>query len=96
MWIPAFPKPRKTLHDALVPGTRILECQTSIRLPVHPRSGWQIQFTEADRKMPLPRKLTLLIRRRSGSWPDEGKHGGDSEGRQMLEHAIETGRGGVY
>jgi hypothetical protein len=62
----------------------------------HFRQGWQVQFLEADLRTPLPRKLTFTdpdkireLARRGDAW-------GDSESRQMLEHAIETGRGGVY
>ena len=47
-------------------------------------------------KTPLPRKLTFTdpekireLARRGGAWRD-------SESRQVLEHAIETGRGGIY
>jgi hypothetical protein len=60
------------------------------------RQGWQVQFLEADLKTPLPRRLTFSdpekireLARRGGAWRD-------SESRQMLEHAIETGRGGIY
>jgi hypothetical protein len=60
------------------------------------RSGWQVQFLEPDLKTPLPRKLTFAdpekireLARRREAW-------GTSEARQMLEHAIDTGRGGVY
>ena len=60
------------------------------------RGGWQVQFTGADLKTPLPRKLTFTdpekireLARRGGAWRD-------SESRQVLERAIETGRGGVY
>ena len=60
------------------------------------RDGWQVQFLEADLKTPLPRKLTFTepekireLARRGGAWRD-------SESRQMLEHAIENGRGGIY
>jgi hypothetical protein len=60
------------------------------------RGGWEVQFLEVDLKTPLPRKLTftdpekiLELARRGGAWRD-------SESRQMLEHAIETGRGGIY
>ena len=47
------------------------------------RSGWQVQFLEAD-----PEKIRVLARR--------GEAWGDSESRQMLEVAIEQGRGGCY
>jgi hypothetical protein len=71
--------------------------------PSHPvymyfffRKDWQVQFLEADLKTPFPRKLTFgdpekirELARRGGAW-------GTSEARQMLELAIEQGRGGVY
>jgi hypothetical protein len=60
------------------------------------RGSWQVQFLEADLRTPLPRTLTFTdpdkireLARRCEAW-------GDSESRQMLEHAIETGRGGVF
>jgi hypothetical protein len=60
------------------------------------RGGWQVQFLESDLKTPLPRKLTFTdpekireLARRGGAWRD-------SESRQMLRHAIENGRGGIY
>jgi hypothetical protein len=60
------------------------------------RGGWEVQFLEADLKTPLPRKLTFAdpekireLARRGGSWRD-------SDSRQMLEHDIENGRGGIY
>jgi len=60
------------------------------------RGGWEVQFLEADLKTPLPRKLTFYdpekireLARRGGAWRD-------SESRQMLDHAIENGRGGIY
>jgi hypothetical protein len=60
------------------------------------RGGWQVQFLEADLKTSLPRKLTFTdpekireLARRGGAWRD-------SESRQMLEYAIEVGRGGAY
>ncbi len=60
------------------------------------RKDWQIQFLEADLKTPLPRKLTFnATQRRLGSWRG-GEAWGTSEAGQMLELAIEQGRGGVY
>jgi len=55
--------------------------------------GWQVQFTEADLKTPLPRKLTFTDPEKSGSWPARGSMA-RLKSRQMLEHAIETGRVG--
>jgi hypothetical protein len=60
------------------------------------RGGWQVQFTEADLKTPLPRKLTFTDPEKIRELAKRGEAWGDSESRQMLEHAIETGRGGVY
>jgi hypothetical protein len=60
------------------------------------RKGWQVQFLEADLKPSLPGRLRLQIQRRSASWHDGGKPWGTSEARQMLEYAIQVGRGGCY
>ena len=59
-------------------------------------SGWQVQFLEPDLKTPLPRKLTFADAEKIRELARRGEAWGDSESRQMLEHAIETGRGGVY
>jgi hypothetical protein len=60
------------------------------------RGGWQVQFTEADLKTPLPRKLTFSDPEKIRELARRGDAWGTSEARQMLEHAIETGRGGIY
>jgi hypothetical protein len=60
------------------------------------RQGWQVQFLEADLRTPLPRKLTFTDPDKIRELARHGEAWGDSESRQMLEHAIETGRGGVY
>jgi hypothetical protein len=60
------------------------------------RSGWQVQFLEPDLKTPLPRKLTFNDPEKIRELARRGEAWGTSEARQMLEHAIETGRGGIY
>ena len=60
------------------------------------RSGWQVQFLEADLKTPLPRKFTFTDADKISELARRGEAWGDSESEQMLEHAIESGRGGVY
>jgi hypothetical protein len=60
------------------------------------RGGWEVQFLEADLKTPLPRKLTFADPEKIRELARRGEAWGDSESRQMLEHVIETGRGGVY
>jgi hypothetical protein len=60
------------------------------------RSGWQVQFLEPDPKTPLPRKFTFAHPEKIRELARRGEAWGDSESRQILEHAIETGRGGVY
>jgi hypothetical protein len=60
------------------------------------RDGWQVQFTEADLKTPLPKKLTFTDPEKIRELARRGEAWGDSESRQMLENAIENGRGGVY
>jgi hypothetical protein len=60
------------------------------------RFGWQVQFLEADLKTPLPGKLTFGDPGKIRELARKGEACGASEARQMLEHAIETGRGGIY
>jgi len=59
------------------------------------RSGWQIQFLEADLKTTLPRKFTFADPEKIRELARRGEAWGDSESRQMLENAIENGRGAV-
>jgi hypothetical protein len=58
--------------------------------------GWYVQFLEADARTPLPRKLTFKDPEKIRELARRGEAWGDSESRQMLESAIENGRGGVY
>jgi hypothetical protein len=60
------------------------------------RSGWQVQFPEPDLKTPLPRKLTFADSEKIRELARRGEAWGTSEARQMLEHAIDTGRGRIY
>jgi hypothetical protein len=60
------------------------------------RGGWQVQFLEADLKTPLPRKLTFSDAEKIRELARHGEAWGTSDARQMLELAIEQGRGGVY
>jgi hypothetical protein len=60
------------------------------------RKAWQVQFLEADLKTPLPRKLTFADPDKIRELARRGEAWGTSEARQMIEHALETGRGGVY
>jgi hypothetical protein len=60
------------------------------------RQGWQVEFLEADLKTPLPKKLTFTGPDKIRELAKRGEAWSDSESRQLLEHAIETGRGGVY
>ena len=60
------------------------------------RAGWQVQFCEADLKTPLPRTFTFTDPEKIRELARRGKARGDSESRQILEHAIENGRGECY
>ena len=55
-----------------------------------------VQFLEGDLKTPLPRKLTFTDPEKFRELARKGEAWGTSEARQMLGHAIETGRGGCY
>ena len=58
--------------------------------------GWQVQFCEADLKTPFARKFTFADPEKIREQVRRGEAWGDSESRQMLENAIENGRGGCY
>ena len=60
------------------------------------RRGRQIQFLEADLKTPLPRKVTFPDADKIRELARRGEALGTSEAKQMLAHAIETGKGGAY
>jgi hypothetical protein len=60
------------------------------------RRGCQVQFLEAGLKKPVPRKVTFADADKIRELARSGEALGGSEAKQMLEHAIETGRGGVY
>jgi hypothetical protein len=60
------------------------------------KSGWQVQFLEADLKTALPRKLTFSDPEKIRELARRGEAWATSESRQMLELAIEQGRGGLY
>ncbi len=60
------------------------------------RYGWHCQFLEPDLRTLLPRHLhfkspdkIIEMVERGGGFPDQ-------ESRQMLEHGISIGRGGVF
>jgi hypothetical protein len=57
---------------------------------------WQAQFLEADVKTPLPRKRQFSDPEKIREIARRGEARGDSESRQLLEHAIDVGRGGLY
>ena len=60
------------------------------------RSGWRVQFLQPELKTPLPRKLTFKDPEKIRELARRSETIGTSEARQMLEHAIETGRFGIY
>ena len=60
------------------------------------RTDWHCQFLEADLNTCLPKKLTLADPKTLIELAEGGGYNSNLEGRQALEHAIETGRGGVW
>jgi hypothetical protein len=60
------------------------------------REGWYVQFLEQDLQTPLPRKFNFKDPEKIREIARRGEALGTQEAKQMLEHAIETGRGGVY
>jgi hypothetical protein len=60
------------------------------------RSGWYVSFLEPDLKTPLPRKFNFGSPDKIRELAQRGGALSTLEGKQMLDHAIETGRGGLY
>jgi hypothetical protein len=56
----------------------------------------QFQFLEPDLKTRLSRKLTFSDAEKIRELARRGEAWADSESRQMLEHAIDVGRVGLY
>jgi hypothetical protein len=54
------------------------------------RSGWP------DLKTPVAKKLTFTDPEKIGELACRGEALGTSEAKQLLEYAIEVGRGGIY
>ena len=75
--------------------SRYTKANHSIYMTFFFRSGWQVQFTEGNLKTPLP-TLTFADPEKIRELARRGEAWGTSEARQMLEHGIETGRGGCY
>jgi hypothetical protein len=76
--------------------SRYTKANHSVYMTFFFRCGWQVQFLEADLKTPLPRMFTFADPEKIRELARRGEAWGTSEARQMLEHAIETGRGGCY
>jgi hypothetical protein len=60
------------------------------------RGGWEVQFLLPDLKTPLPKKLTFVDPEKIRELARRGEALGTSEAKQILEYAIEVGRGGIY
>ena len=60
------------------------------------RYGWHCQFLEQDLKTPLPRKLHFKSAEKVIELVARGGGLGNLESKQMLDQAIEMGRGGVF
>jgi hypothetical protein len=60
------------------------------------RGGWEVQFLLPDLKTPLPPKLTFADPEKIRELARRGEALGTSEAKQILEYAIEVGRGGIY
>jgi hypothetical protein len=56
---------------------------------------WSCQFLEEDLKTPLPRKLTLEDPAKLFEVAERGGYRMNLEGRQAIERAVETVRGGI-
>jgi hypothetical protein len=60
------------------------------------RAGWQVSFLEEDLKTPLFQTFTFTDPEKIRALARRGEALGTIEAKQALEHAIETGRGGMF
>jgi hypothetical protein len=60
------------------------------------RSGWYVSFLEPDLKTPLARTFNFSDPDKIRDLARRGDALGTLESKQMMEQAIETGRGGLY
>ena len=60
------------------------------------RRGWYCQFLESDLKTPLPRTIYFKTSEKVLQLADHSGAFRNLESHQMFEHAISTGRGGVW
>jgi hypothetical protein len=67
-----------------------------VYLSFQPRKGWHCQFLQQDLKTSLPRKLNFAsaekvieLVERAGGFTEE-------DSRSIVNHGIETGRGGIF
>jgi hypothetical protein len=58
--------------------------------------GWQVQFLSPDLRTALPNKLTFADPEKIRELAMQGDAVGTPESEQMLEHAIQTGKGGIH
>jgi hypothetical protein len=59
------------------------------------RKGWNVSFLEADARTSLPRTLTFTDPEKIRELARRGEALGTSEAKQLLEYAIQQGRGTV-
>jgi hypothetical protein len=65
-------------------------------MPFFLQDGLRAQFLDADVKTSTAETPVLGSGEGSGRSAPRGEARGDSESRQLLEHAIDVGRGGLY
>jgi hypothetical protein len=72
------------------------EVRHRVYLSFQCRYGWHCQFLEQDLRTPLPRKLHFKSAEKVIELVARGGGLGNLESKQMLDQAIEMGRGGVF
>ena len=72
------------------------ETQHRVYMSFQCRFGWHCQFLEQDLRTPLPRKLHFKFAEKVIELVARGGGLGNLESKQMLDQAIEMGRGGVF
>jgi hypothetical protein len=92
----SLPKPHTSGEHLCARCTEDRKSRRRIYMSFVLSKRWSCQFLEEDLKTSLPRKLTLEDPAKLFEVAERGGYRMNLEGRQAIERAIETGRGGIW
>jgi hypothetical protein len=94
---------RAPLPTPHIPGEQLCARRAVQKKPSHrvymsiqTQNGWKCQFLEEDLKSPIPVRLNLIREDKLFETAERGGYQLILEGRQAMQRAIDTGRGGIW